>query len=391
VPYTVLLPYTVLYETRQPHTKYPSKIMLTLQQYAMHWIQSIISWLQSLWERMMGPVIKLDSGIQVRVGKPLAEGGFSVVLRATNVQEPHQVYALKRILCQEAETRQACLAEADVHRAVHNSFIMPLLGMAFEDNDKTCYMLFPLLPHSLRDEVNQRIFLPKKHCANPRPPWSSESTVLKLFSNLCQAVAALHEADYSHRDIKLENILLPGSNPTTHLISPLLMDFGSAGPKVRSLQNRRDVLEISDEASSHTTLPYRPPELFAGEVRVGDEDLDYTKVDVWMLGCTLFAILYGASPFECEFSRRRAGQIKIVECGLLRILGDIPKPPPETPPSKWYSPQVLELVEFILQKDRRLRPTLPQVQARVEALWNPNHQDLEDPMKDLVFSSRNLF
>jgi hypothetical protein len=44
------------------------------------------------------------------------------------------------------------------------------------------------------------------------------------------------------------------------------MDFGLAGPLWRSIQTRRDVLEIADDASSHTTMPYQPPELFYGEL-----------------------------------------------------------------------------------------------------------------------------
>ncbi|MBE3043413.1 hypothetical protein IMZ48_12750 [Candidatus Bathyarchaeota archaeon] len=41
-------------------------------------------------------------------------------------------------------------------------------------------------------------------------------------------------------------------------------------------------------------MPYRAPELF--DVRTGTV-ID-TKVDIWSLGCTLFACLVGKSPFE---------------------------------------------------------------------------------------------
>ena len=292
---------------------------------------------------------------------------------------------------------------------------MPLHGMAFEENNSICYMVFPYLPHSLRAEVNQRIF-------NPHPPISSattapwsESTVLTMFAHLCEGVSLMHNmTQLTHRDIKLENILFMGSN-TMHLQSPVMMDFGSAGPLKRKLESRKDILEVAESASQHTTMPYRPPELFPGELRVGDEDLDYTKVDVWSLGCTLFAILYGASPFECEFIRtdtRRhnhhhhhhhhhhhgggggggsGAPIKIVDCSQLRVLGNIPKPLPTTTVAKWYSPQIIELIEFILQKDRLKRPTLEQVQIRVQALLKgEDNIDLEaDPMDTLFTSKRH--
>lgn len=389
----------------------------------------------------------------MRVGSKISEGGFSVVFRATdagtnanssgsgsgnyhhnNYSRQTKTYALKRIQCDDPERRSVCVREAKVHRelmryystqpsqqqlqqqhppgsatAENVSYTMPLLGMSFCENNTVCYMLFPLLPHSLRQEVNRRIFVPLEavlddnsnadHRPSARgaplsqtqkaqrvrdalrmPPWS-ESVALQLFDHLCEGVARMHACGYSHRDIKLENVLLRGSNPA-HLAQPVLMDFGSAGPLTRSLATRRDVLEIADEAGQHTTLSYRPPELFVGELRTTgggnnnanpddaahpDDVLDYTKVDVWMLGCTLFAILYGASPGECEFSDS-TGQIRIVDCTHNKVLGPLPRPSHDTPPARWYSPQVTELLEWILTQDRHQRPTLTQVQSRVRQM-----------------------
>jgi serine/threonine protein kinase len=95
--------------------------------------------------------------------------------------------------------------------------------------------------------------------------------------------------------------------------------------------------------------------------------LDYTKVDVWMLGCSLFAMHYGASPFECEFHRSN-GKIKIVDCTQLRVLGAIPYPPSNTAPSQWYSTDLKDLIGWMLTQHREQRPTLLQVMARVDAL-----------------------
>jgi serine/threonine kinase 16 len=383
--------------------------MITLQQYISQWIHWIVVWCQSFYDRWFGTVLLLDSGIQVRIGHQLAEGGFSLVFRAVNASNHTIVYALKRIHCHDPETRQLCRDEAKVHRVLlqddinnnNANYVMPLLGMTFDN--QYCYMLFPYLPHSLRMEVNRRIFPNSNNTtqtispSTAIPPWS-ELVVLELFSHILHGVAAMHASNYSHRDIKLENLLCKGSNPT-HLVHPILMDFGSTGPLRRSFQTRRDVLEIADDASSHTTMPYRPPELFYGELRVGgngngndgnDDDLDYTKVDVWSLGCTLFAILYGASPFECEFNSRNNGRIRIVDCSPLRVLAKVPSPPPDSPPSKWYSPEIRQLIEWMLQKDRHERPTLAQVQARVGDLRIPKplppHHDVEDPIMDILFS-----
>ena len=326
----------------------------------INFVRWILSLVQSWIHRSTGPIITFDTGRRVRLGQQIAHGGFSFVFEATD-DNTGERYALKRILCPEPELLQACRQEAAVHRAVRHANLMPLLGMSVV-NDKNsssfCYMLFPYMPHSLRAEVNRRTF--------DRPgqdaPWSSEITVLQLFHQILQGVQALHvTANYSHRDIKVENIQL------THSQRPVLMDFGSAGPTMQPLTHRRDVLTAIEQASIHTTLPYRPPELFEGGLRTGDEDLDYTKVDVWGCGCTLFGMLYGASPFECEFSRS-SGMLKVVECTQLSVLKPVPRPPPHTIPAQWYSSDIHELLLYILQQDRHKRPTLEQVLKRVQEL-----------------------
>jgi serine/threonine kinase 16 len=396
--------------------------------FLVQWYKWLLSYVRALFESWTGPILTLDSGRQVRIGPPIAEGGFSIVFRATPVttstssasSSSTSTYALKRIRCEDAETVQQCRAEAAVHYAVgaNHPNVMPLLGMAMDD--QYCYMLFPFLPHSLRDEVNGRIFsdqqqsfsakssashssmsssqppirspFPTKlskssssshHHHHPSdldalPPWNELQT-LQIFRGILDGVNALHRANFSHRDIKLENILFRGSN---NLTTPVIMDFGSVGPLTSPpLTSRRTVLQIADIASTHTTLPYRPPELFEGGIRVmgGDNNdananvLDYTKVDVWMLGCTLFAMHYGASPFECEFHRSN-GKIKIVDCTQLRVLGAIPYPPSNTAPSQWYSTDLKDLIGWMLTQHREQRPTLLQVMARVDALLQQQQQ-----------------
>jgi len=82
------------------------------------------------------------------------------------------------------------------------------------------------------------------------------------------------------------------------------------------------------------------------------------------LGCTLFAILYGASPFECEFVRTSG--IRIVDCTSLRILGDLPRMPEEV--QQWYSNESMDLIKRMLTQDRMKRPSLEHVIADVERM-----------------------
>lgn len=417
-----------------------------------------------------------DSGKLVYLGRKIAEGGFSFVFEAhdadhhssssatsTTVTVLEPPYALKRVHCPDWELVDACRREAAVHRAVSHPHLMPLLDIVFQsthnNNSKNiknkndcCYMLFPFVSVSLRQVVNQRnaAFLqPQNHNATtaiappilPRvddsAPWKSECTALRLFGQICAGVQAMHDQGYSHRDIKLENVLVQkqqqqrrhrrqrtnqpddDDDDSVFIYHPILMDFGSAGPTVVSVPTRRAALEIAEQATLHTTLPYRPPELWEGGLSYGSPvvvelllpssssssstppttaptslfsssindtttpenntmmQLDYRAVDVWSLACTLHAMLYGASPFECEFTpphhqrhhhhhhhTRGSGNggMKIVECTHLSVLGDIPTPPPQSVMSTWYSSPIrTRLLEPMLAKDPAQRPTLPAV------------------------------
>eukprot|EP00531_Pseudo-nitzschia_arenysensis_P007522 CAMPEP_0116126278 /NCGR_PEP_ID=MMETSP0329-20121206/6251_1 /TAXON_ID=697910 /ORGANISM="Pseudo-nitzschia arenysensis, Strain B593" /LENGTH=474 /DNA_ID=CAMNT_0003620359 /DNA_START=25 /DNA_END=1449 /DNA_ORIENTATION=+ len=464
-------------------------------------LTALWNWVVSCWKSQFGPVLTMDdSGIKVRVGSKIAEGGFSVIFHATGLDSGvalssggsaaaasngNQKYVLKRIRCHDGETRSGCIRESKVHYAIMgqqqeqlknsssilgaggairgggiasstaetirdslSGHIMPLLGMTFAEKNTLCYMLFPYVPHSLRREVEQRIFEPMEEITSVTknkngstmsptqknqkikdslrmPPWS-ESTVLGWFEQLCDSVILMHAAGYTHRDIKLDNVLLHPGAPTASVETGgarsgvVLMDYGSAGPLSRSLATRRDVLEIADEASQHTTISYRPPELFAGELRPsspstaaaisssrdvdGDEVfdhesvLDYRKVDAWMLGCTLFAILYGASPGESEFSRS-TGQLLIVDPSHNKMLGQMPPwPSSEMPSGRWYSAELKELLEWILTKDRGDRPTVKAIRRRVREILSQKPtlfhgddapMDIESQGIELGFATKN--
>jgi serine/threonine kinase 16 len=314
-----------------------------------HCVIQLTRWLlglvKEIWRKTTARPIHFDSGRSVRAGKQIAEGGFSFVFEATD--STGAKYALKRVHVGDPDALQHCLREAGVHRSLQHPHLMPILGVCQEQF--MVYMLFPYVPQSLRSVVNKAIFESKP----PRKPFT-EMRVLQMFHQILSGVSAMHDAGYSHRDIKLENVLLDDRG------NPILMDFGSVGKLEEPISTRKQVLSLADTAAQHTTLPYRPPELLEGGVRSGDHPIDYGKVDVWSLGCTLFAMCYGASPFECEF---RGGDIRIVDCTQLRILGSLPKPPAD-----WYSSALFEAIQLMLTQDRHKRPTLDEAMAETETM-----------------------
>ncbi|KAL9178356.1 hypothetical protein ACHAXT_000003 [Thalassiosira profunda] len=385
--------------------------------------------------RSAAKTLTFDNGMQVEIGQKIAEGGFSYVFEAfplnDNSRDPRRAsaatvdtedtaastggvkYALKRINCADHEIVRACRHEAGVHRSLpsHHPNLLELLGLKF-DNDvsstppsnasmasgsehseyNACYMLFPYIPRSLRGEITQRNIL----CDDPRDgrrPFSTRE-VLQLFSGLVDALTAMHDANLSHRDVKLENVLLQSRGygdataAASSSLTPVLMDFGSAGPLTAQLNSRPQVLTAIETAAQHTTMPYRPPELFEGGMRQGPREvLDYGKVDVWSLGCVLFGLMHGASPFEMEFARgegggpgrqqqqpQQFGLVRIMECTHLKILGEVPMPPwasdgadDSTNSARKdgrYPLALYKLVRYMVQHDRAARPSIHEVARR---------------------------
>lgn len=110
---------------------------------------------------------------------------------------------------------------------------------------------------------------------------------------------------YAHRDIKPSNIMI-NDNGT----QPVLMDLGSLVPSPTPITSRAGALQVQDQAAEHSTMPYRAPELF--DVKTGTV-ID-TKVDIWSLGCTLYACLVGKSPFEAR-SEETGGSLSLCVLG----------------------------------------------------------------------------
>ena len=96
--------------------------------------------------------------------------------------------------------------------------------------------------------------------------------IVKSVATSCYEFQA---AGISHRDIKDENILF---NPSTGDIK--IIDFGCATK--------------SDSTQASGTLAYFPPEMKS------NSDIDIESATVYSLGCLLYTLLTGSSPFSSE-------------------------------------------------------------------------------------------
>mmetsp|Transcript_42260 Transcript_42260/g.100253 ORF Transcript_42260/g.100253 Transcript_42260/m.100253 type:complete len:178 (-) Transcript_42260:688-1221(-) len=101
----------------------------------------------------------------------------------------------------------------------------------------------------------------------------------------------------AHRDIKPQNVLVCASGKDRNeetIYQVALTDFGSTRLAVQEITCRADALRLQEDAEANCSAPYRAPELFD----VPSQCVVDGRVDVWSLGCVLFFMMYGESPFE---------------------------------------------------------------------------------------------
>ncbi|KAI0043832.1 protein kinase [Auriscalpium vulgare] len=153
---------------------------------------------------------------------------------------------------------------------------------------------------------------------------------------------------YAHRDLKPGNIMIADDG-----VTPILMDFGSCVKARIPIVNRSQALVQQDIAAEQSTMAYRAPELF--DVKTGIE-LD-EKVDIWSLGCVLFALAYSHSPFENTQTTEQGGSI------AMAVLNAQYKHPASN-----YSQGFKSLIDSMLKANPKDRPDIQQVIDAVDAL-----------------------
>lgn len=121
----------------------------------------------------------------------------------------------------------------------------------------------------------------------------------------------------------------------------LLSPKRSANIRARiEITTRQQALLEQDIAAEHSTMPYRAPELFDVKTNTTLDE----KVDIWSLGCTLFAVAYGYSPFETDGASI-----------AMAVLSGRYKHP------AGYSERITKLIDAMLVTDPSKRPDIQKV------------------------------
>ncbi|EER39029.1 serine/threonine protein kinase [Histoplasma capsulatum var. duboisii H88] len=292
----------------------------------------------------------------------LGEGGFSYVYLVQD-KNTSELFALKKIRCPFGqESVSQALKEVEAYSLFSpNRYIIHSIdycvstesGSKFradggDPGSKTVYILLPYYQRgNLQDAINANLV---NHTSFP------EKKLMTFMLGVAKALKAMHQyrvrsgasavkkAKIVRNDVEAADaeaaasrgrparrVSRRDSDDTEH--EPLMDgevtisqegvdegDFrpyahrdikpGSLAPSPIAITSRSLALAVQDTAAEHSTMPYRAPELF--DVKTGS--IIDTQVDIWSLGCTIYACLVGKSPFEAR-SEETGGSLSMCVLG----------------------------------------------------------------------------
>ncbi|XP_043726074.1 serine/threonine-protein kinase 16-like [Telopea speciosissima] len=290
------------------------------------------------------------------VGNDSAVGGGV----GNKIKDPSHVsddgtYAMKKVLIQTSDQLELVREEIRVSSLFTHPNLLPILDHAIiavkgtpeGSSNHEAYLLFPVhLDGTLLDNT--------KNMKGKNESFSTMD-VLQIFRQLCAGLKHMHSFDppYAHNDVKPGNILITNRKGQPPLA--ILMDFGSARPARKQIRSRSEALQLQEWAAEHCSAPFRAPELWDCP---SHSDID-ERTDVWSLGCTLYAIMFGLSPFEYAADES--------EGSLQLAIGNAQIKWP-TAPNPSYPEPLCKFVTWMLQPQPTVRPRIDDIIIHVDKL-----------------------
>ncbi|XP_010564054.1 PREDICTED: dual specificity protein kinase TTK [Haliaeetus leucocephalus] len=207
--------------------------------------------------------------------KQIGSGGSSKVFQVLN--EKKQLYAVKYVNLEEADQQTVESYKNEIAHLSklqqHSDKIIRLYG--YEITEHHIYMVMEC------GNIDLNSWLKKKKNIDPLERKS-------YWKNMLEAVHTIHEYGIIHSDLKPANFLIVDGMLK-------LIDFGIAN------QMQPDVTSIIKD-SQVGTMNYMPPEAIKDLSSYGENGKSRSKIspksDVWSLGCILYCMTYGRTPFQ---------------------------------------------------------------------------------------------
>ena len=242
---------------------------------------------------VLSPGACLASG-EYRISKPLGQGGFGITYQGIDTRLNRAV-AVKEFFPEGCWREGSTVVSAgrwncDTYSSAKQKFLLEgqTLGQFnhpgivqvfyyFEENN-TAYMVMEYLQGKTLGELLKR------------QGKLGEVQALKLITKVAKALEILHKAQFLHRDIKPNNIMLADDGRV------VLIDFGAA----------RDFTANTARYTTTLTPGYAPLEQYGRVLKNG------AFTDIYALGSTLYHLLTGQAPVSA-IERAAGVELKTVK------------------------------------------------------------------------------
>ncbi|SCU93111.1 LANO_0E03026g1_1 [Lachancea nothofagi CBS 11611] len=268
------------------------------------------------------PSLLTINGKRYRIQRLIGEGGLSFVYLVKS-QEGESL-ALKKIRCPFGSigSISPAMKEVNNYKRFHSPYIAQIVDSQVcqeKDGSKTVYILVPYFSKgSLQDEINRSLL----NCTE-----MPELDVVRLAVGIARGLLCIHEASpnddadvaysivstpyneetsflndleldtfgesqqsYAHRDLKPSNVMISPEG------IPVISDLGSCSRAYTEINSRQALLQFQEWRSEHCTPAFTAPEIIDVQLK----SVITEKCDIWSLGCTIYTMCYGISPFERE-------------------------------------------------------------------------------------------
>jgi serine/threonine protein kinase len=200
-------------------------------------------------------------------------GDATSATKTISTQKQGSQFAVKSIykpsITSQKQT-QKLLSEIKIHSILHHKHIVSFFD-CFEDSDFVYFILELCEYKSLVEVVRTRVRL-------------TEVEVKMIMFQLFQGIQYLHRKGFIHRDLKLGNLFLSGSDvvgTTTTTSDGLVIKIGDFGLST----------EMNDDGARKKTI-CGTPNYIAPEILFNVDGHSF-EVDIWSLGVVLYTLLIG--------------------------------------------------------------------------------------------------
>jgi tetratricopeptide (TPR) repeat protein len=226
----------------------------------------------------------------------IAAGGMGVVwrVRDTRFGRTLAVKVMKSALCSKPGTIRRFLAEARITGQLSHPSVVPVHAMGLLPDGRPYFTMKLVEGDTLAAHLRGR------------PGAASQADLIRIFTQVCHAVAHAHSRGIIHRDLKPANVMVGAFGEVQVMDWGLARQTRNAGcgsgdegvgapddPSIPDSESRTPHSDDTHAGAVMGTLPYMSPEQARGEVGVID-----TRSDVFALGAILCEILTGDPPYR---------------------------------------------------------------------------------------------